>query len=54
MSMIEMRYWIEVIKMAKSGDPQEAEHLRVENLLRQEQGRPSVEEELMEYARSQE
>ena len=42
--------WMATLKAAKKGDKEALEQVRVENQLRQEQGRPSLEEELKEAA----
>ena len=38
--------WLSVIKTAREGNSEAMNHLQVENKIRQEQNRPSVEEEL--------
>lgn len=42
--------WLSVIKMAKEGNPEAMNHLQAENKIRQEQSRPSVEQELQMIA----
>lgn len=39
--------WLTRINKAKQGDPEALEMIRVENELRQENNRPSLEDELM-------
>ena len=46
MSQMEVLMWLSVIKMAKEGNPEAMNHLQAENKIRQEQSRPSVEQEL--------
>ena len=46
--------WLSVIKMAKEGNPEAMNHLQAENKIRQEQNRPTVEQELQMIAREQE
>ena len=46
MSQMEVLMWLSVIKKAKEGNPEAINHLQAENKIRQEQNRPSVEEEL--------
>ena len=50
MSQMEVLMWLSVIKEARKGNPEAVNHLQVENKLRQEQSRPSVEEELQVIA----
>lgn len=50
MSQMEVLMWLSVIKMAKEGNPEAMNHLQAENKIRQEQSRPSVEQELQMIA----
>ena len=42
--------WLSAIKLAKEGNSEAQNHLQAENKLRQEQNRPTVEQELQEIA----
>ena len=42
--------WLSVIKMAKEGNLEAMNHLQAENKIRQEQSRPTVEQELQMIA----
>lgn len=46
MSELEILMWLTEIKAAKEGNLSAQNHLRAENTVRQEQNRPTVEEEL--------
>ena len=46
--------WLSVIKMAKEGNPEAMNHLQAENKIRQEQNRPTVEQELQMIAEESE
>lgn len=50
MSQMEVLMWLSVIKMAKEGNPEAMNHLQAENKIRQQQSRPSVEQELQMIA----
>lgn len=50
MTELEVLHWLSVISMARNGNEEMANYLQAENSIRQEQGRPSVEEELREIA----
>ena len=50
MSQMEVLMWLSVIKMAKEGNLEAMNHLQAENKIRQEQSRPSVEQELQMIA----
>ena len=50
MSPMEVLMWLSIIKTAKEGNSEAMNHLQVENKIRQEQNRPSVEEELQAIA----
>ena len=54
MSQMEVLMWLSVIKMAKEGNPEAMNHLQAENKIRQEQSRPSVEQELQMIAEEDE
>lgn len=54
MSQMEVLMWLSVIKMAKEGNPEAMNHLQAENKIRQEQSRPSVEQELQMIAEEEE
>ena len=54
MSQMEVLMWLSVIKKAKEGNPEAINHLQAENKIRQEQNRPSVEEELKTLAQLEE
>ena len=54
MSQMEVLMWLSVIKMAKEGSPEAMNHLQAENKIRQEQSRPSVEQELQMIAEEEE
>ena len=46
--------WLSVIKMAKEGNLEAMNHLQAENKIRQEQSRPTVEQELQMIAEESE
>ena len=46
--------WLSVIKSAKEGNSEAMNHLQTENKLRQEQNRPTVEQELQALAEESE
>lgn len=46
METMEAWLWLITVRGAKAGDPEDQERLRVENMLREKKGLPSVEEEL--------
>ena len=50
MSQMEVLMWLSAIKLAKEGNSEAQNHLQAENKLRQEQNRPTVEQELQEIA----
>ena len=54
MKQLEIMHWAAVISMAKSGNEEMANYLRAENKIRQEQNRPSVEDELQAIAEREE
>ena len=54
MSQMGVLMWLSVIKMAKEGNPEAMNHLQAENKIRQEQSRPSVEQELQMIAKEAE
>ena len=53
MSQMEVLMWLSVIKMAKEGNSEAMNHLQAENKIRQEQNRPTVEQELQMIAEQQ-
>lgn len=54
MSQMEVLMWLSVIKMAKEGNLEAMNHLQAENKIRQEQSRPTVEQELQMIAEESE
>lgn len=50
MSQMEVLMWLSAIKLAKEGNSEAMNHLQAENKIRQEQNRPSVEQELQMIA----
>lgn len=54
MSEMEVLMWLAAIKLAREGNAEAENHLRIENEIRAEQNRPSVEEELQMIAEEQE
>ncbi len=54
MSPMEALMWLSVIKSAKAGNSEAMNHLQTENKIRQEQNRPTVEQELQMIAAQQE
>lgn len=54
MSQMEVLMWLSVIKMAKEGNSEAMNHLQAENKIRQEQNRPTVEQELQMIAEEEE
>lgn len=54
MSQMEVLMWLSVIKTAKEGNSEAMNHLQAENKIRQEQNRPSVEQELQMIAEESE
>ena len=48
MSLLEAMMWLAELKAAKQQDQEAILHLQAENKIRQEQGRPTVEQELQE------
>lgn len=54
MSQMEVLMWLSVIKTAKEGNSEAMNHLQAENKIRQEQNRPTVEQELKMIAQQQE
>ena len=50
MSPMEVLMWLSIIKTAKEGNSEAMNHLQAENKIRQEQNRPSVEQELQMIA----
>ena len=54
MSLIEVLMWPSVIKTAKEGNSEAMNHLQAENKIRQEQNRPTVEQELLMIAEESE
>jgi len=44
--------WLETVIQAQAGNEQEMERLKVENQIRQENGQPTVEEELIELTKN--
>ncbi|WP_301384755.1 hypothetical protein, partial [uncultured Duncaniella sp.] len=46
----EVLMWLSAIKLAKEGNSEAQNHLQAENKLRQEQNRPTVEQELQMIA----
>lgn len=53
MSQMEVLMWLSVIKTAKEGNSEAMNHLQAENKIRQEQNRPTVEQELQMIAEQQ-
>ena len=51
---MEVLMWLSVIKMAKEGNLEAMNHLQAENKIRQEQSRPTVEQELQMIAEESE
>ena len=54
MSQMEVLMWLSVIKTAKEGNSEAMNHLQAENKIRQEQNRPTVEQELQMIAEESE
>lgn len=54
MERMEVYLWLVTIEQAKKGDQKCMEYVRVENKIRKEQGRPSLEEELLAIAEGRE
>jgi hypothetical protein len=54
MSQMDAMLWLSVVMEAQKGNPESINLLQAENKLRAEQNRPSVEEELIRFARRSE
>jgi hypothetical protein len=54
MSQMDAMLWLSVVMEAQKGNPESINLLQAENKMRAEQNRPSVEEELIRFARRSE